>query len=902
LRRKSTHGRSETKSKSRRSPDAGRKLDIIGILMMAAAVLLLLAVISYSPSDESVADLGPGDLLRLFGGDPDIQARADLTKNWLGLVGAILAGFIIRSTVGYFALAFPILLGIWGWHIFRKLDARTLAYYTNYSIVFIFLVASFFGILRLVPWMPDIGPAWSGNIGDFVAGLISRLLGTTGSVILLLTTVTILAIVVVDYDIHRTVDRLRKIAAAFASSFRSGRASSGIEEASVNSHSSEGRLQPLQAQEAAKRDRATATAAAKTPPLRAVQSSEAPTAPARIPVSIARTDLSPTASAIPQSGEAAMRSNGVIPRESVEELRGIFDEADSPPASAAGRSDARGRETPARASSGTEGIADESPASDAPAANSDEQILSNHEKKAVQQAVARTVAMSAAAQDSEQVNDETSREKLTGYKPPFPELLEEQAKAGAVSDVELSTKAGQVIEKLAVFGIGIRDIKVVPGPVVTQFELVPDSSVKISKIVSLADDLALALAARGIRIIAPIPGKSAVGIEIPNSTPEIVAFRSVVSSAHFHKARHHLPLGLGASITGDIFCDDLSRMPHLLIAGATGSGKSVGINVMINSLLFKMHPAEVKLVMIDPKKIELQQYRGLSGHFLARAPDIDEDIVTDPNNAIIALKSLELEMDMRYTKLAKAGVRHINDYNAKIENGQLRGMDGLKHYRLPYIVVIIDELADLMITAAREVEEPIARLAQLARAVGMHLVVATQRPSVDVLTGVIKANFSARIAYQVASRIDSRTILDAQGAEQLLGNGDMLYQPSGQPKPIRIQNAWLATSEVERVVQHIAGQRGYSRAYQLPSLKLSRRNQSRNDASDADELLSEAARLIVRYQQGSVSLLQRRLKIGYSRAARIVDQLEAAGIVGAADGSRAREVLIEDEALLDDML
>jgi len=343
-------------------------------------------------------------------------------------------------------------------------------------------------------------------------------------------------------------------------------------------------------------------------------------------------------------------------------------------------------------------------------------------------------------------------------------------------------------------------------------------------------------------------------------------------------------------------------MPHILMAGSTGSGKSVGINTMLASLLYKMHPSELKVMLIDPKKIELAQYAKLKSHFLAKSPDIDEDIFTTPNNAVLALKGAELEMERRYNLLSKAAVRNIQDYNTKLAAGELKDTDELKHVKLPYLVVVIDELADLMITAAREVEEPITRLAQLARAVGIHLIVATQRPSVDVITGVIKANFPARIAYQVASKTDSRTILDMNGAEQLLGNGDMLYLPSGSPKPVRLQNALITPREVDALVDHIGNQQGYAQPFLLPSALEKRRVADQSADAGRDVLFEEAAHIIVRYQQGSVSLLQRRLKIGYSRAARLVDELEAAGVVGPADGSKAREVLVDSESLLDDLL
>jgi S-DNA-T family DNA segregation ATPase FtsK/SpoIIIE len=471
-----------------------------------------------------------------------------------------------------------------------------------------------------------------------------------------------------------------------------------------------------------------------------------------------------------------------------------------------------------------------------------------------------------------------------------------------VAEEELKRNAEQLKEKLKLFDISIQDISVTPGPVVTLYEIVPEPGVKISRIVGLENDIALALAAKGIRIIAPIPGKSAIGVEIPNAEASLVNVRSVVGKVL--DSKYELPMAFGKTINGDVYVTDLSKMPHLLIAGSTGSGKSVGINMIIASLLYAKQPADVKLIMIDPKKIELSFYNKLRRHYLATSPDLEEEIITTPQNAVLLLKSVEFEMEKRYDKLAKAGVRNIVDYNSKIadSNKRPKDTDEIKHHHLPYLIVIIDELADLMITAGKEVEEPIARLAQLARAVGIHLVLATQRPSVNVITGVIKANFSSRIAYQVATKIDSRTILDMNGAEQLLGKGDMLFLPTGSPKPIRIQNAFISTDEVERLTNFIYSQQGYSRPYFLPSLYEKKKDSSGKFLSDLDPMFEDAARVIVRHQQGSVSLLQRRLKLGYSRAARIVDQLEEAGIVGPNDGSKARAVIVESEEQLETIL
>ena len=501
-------------------------------------------------------------------------------------------------------------------------------------------------------------------------------------------------------------------------------------------------------------------------------------------------------------------------------------------------------------------------------------------------------------------------EMLTKYRNPSVELLTPADPKDALdaNDEELAKKGRLLRDKLATFGVEIENITVTPGPVVTLYEFTPAEGVKVSRVENLTDDIALAMKARGIRIIAPIPGRGTIGVEIPNDIAKIVRIRSLLESESFRNTKMNLPLALGMTISGDVYVDDLNKMPHLLIAGATGSGKSVGVNGILASLIYAKSPRDVKFVIVDPKKIELSLYKKLRKHYLIVSPEAGEDIVTTPAFAVLALKAVEIEMERRYDKLAKAGVRSLADYNIKVAAGKLRSTQEEQHYHLPYIVVVIDELADLMITAARQIEEPICRIAQMARAVGIHMILATQRPSVDVITGVIKANFPARMAFQVATRVDSRTILDVMGADQLMGNGDMLYQPSGTPKPIRLQSPYISTEEVEAMIDAVAMQDGdklsYSRPWTLPSLRQDDDDDEVeiDDADERDELFEEAAKTVVRHQQGSVSLLQRRLKIGYSRAARVMDELEAAAIVGAFDGSKGRQVLCESEAELEVVL
>lgn len=490
---------------------------------------------------------------------------------------------------------------------------------------------------------------------------------------------------------------------------------------------------------------------------------------------------------------------------------------------------------------------------------------------------------------------------LSSYRNPSVELLKKYDTSEHQVDMD-EQKANQVRIKqtLENFGISIASIKATVGPTITLYEVIPDAGVRISKIRNLEDDIALSLSALGIRIIAPIPGKGTIGIEVPNKDPQIVSMQSVIGSRKFQECRYELPVALGKTITNEVFMFDLCKMPHLLVAGATGQGKSVGLNAIITSLLYKKHPSELKFVLVDPKMVEFSIYSEIERHYLAKLPDADKAIITDFTKVIQTLNSLCKEMDDRYDLLMKAHTRNIKEYNEKFINRRLNPEKG--HKFMPYIVVIIDEFGDLIMTAGKEIELPIARIAQKARAVGMHMIIATQRPSTNIITGTIKANFPARVAFRVSSMIDSRTILDSPGANQLIGRGDLLFSQGNDM--IRVQCAFVDTPEVEQIAAYIGTQQGYSTAFKLPEYVNEGDEKSAGsvDLSDRDPLFDDAARLIVIQQQGSTSLIQRKFSIGYNRAGRLMDQLEAAGIVGPFEGSKARQVLMQDEYHLEQLL
>ncbi len=489
---------------------------------------------------------------------------------------------------------------------------------------------------------------------------------------------------------------------------------------------------------------------------------------------------------------------------------------------------------------------------------------------------------------------------LSNFKNPSIDLLKDYGDGTIkIDQEELESNKNRIVDTLKNYNIGIKQIKATIGPTVTLYEIIPDAGIRISKIKNLEDDIALSLSALGIRIIAPIPGKGTIGIEVPNKKKSIVSMKSLLSSKKFIESDMELPITLGKTISNETFIVDLTKMPHLLMAGATGQGKSVGINAILTSILYKKHPAEVKFVLVDPKKIELSIFNKIERHYLAKLPESDDAIIIENDKVINTLNSLCREMDKRYELLKDAMTRNIKEYNDKFITRKLNPENG--HTFLPYIVLVIDEFADLIMTAGKEVETPLARLAQLSRAVGIHLIIATQRPSVNVITGLIKANFPARIAFRVTSKIDSRTILDSGGAEQLIGRGDLLYSQSNDLT--RIQCGFIDTSEVEKLSEYIGSQTGYQSAYILPEFSKDDSNESSNiSIEDRDSMFDEAARVIVTNQQGSASLLQRKLKLGYNRAGRLIDQMEDAGIVGPFEGSKPRQVLISDINSLENLL
>ena len=834
------------------------KKRVIGVIMVVVAIIVFLSIISYSAYDRAKLTNQFSDIFSIE--NPEVSnPEVNKINNWMGVGGAYISHFFIKATFGYFSIVFPFLLFLWGVTFFLPLELKKKLKISNLSVAFSIIISTFFGILSSEYEIFSSTDVLSGAIGTFIGKASGLLLGGIGSLLLLLAiTVTILVFSFnfrVENFFFKTKDIIDKTSEAGKEKLNS------LSKQTIIKSKDEKRIEePTSTIEETQDTQKKSSFLERIMGEREYQTQELNRANESEEQKQEEPSIKIVRDRLPITNETEQKETDKPEQDKETSLE---------------------KETTVSHATDSEEIIEEGAVNESPISDYVVEPANRHKQVEL---------------------PEQWEETIKFNKPTIDLLTDEPVEDYKIADEELTKNAELLKDKLQKFDIEIQDIRVKPGPVVTLYEIVPSPGVKISKIVSLENDIALALAAKGIRIIAPIPGKSAIGVEIPNQTPSLVVAKSVIRQ--IDKAKAELPLGLGKDISGEIYITDLAKMPHLLIAGSTGSGKSVGINMILASLLYSKDPSEVKFAIIDPKKIELSFYNKLKHHFLAVSPDLSEDIVTMPQNAVVLLKSVEYEMERRYDKLAKAGVRNIVDYNIKVSDPtrKPKDTDQIKHFKLPYIIIIIDELADLMITAGKEVEEPIARLAQLARAVGIHLVLATQRPSVNVITGVIKANFGSRIAYQVASKIDSRTILDMNGAQQLLGRGDMLFLPGGTPKPVRIQNAFISTEEVEKITDFISSQKGYSKPYFLPSLIEKKQERGGGLSAELDPLFYDAAMAFITSKQASVSLLQRKLKLGYSRAARIVDQLEEAGVVGPNDGSKARELLVDSEDALETII
>lgn len=818
------------------------KIRLIGVLIVILGVLSFIAILSYSKADaQTLLKFSFVDIFR-----KETYSSLYKINNLLGIAGAFVANISIENLFGYFTAVIPVILIIIGYTLFRRKEMSRPATISVYLILFMTALSASAGLIRFFVGTDYMTGAYSGATGNFIASIFYYGLGGVGSSLIFIIILALIVMLLIDGNILRSLARIKILFEKIKEKFH--------KEKEDLVATKEEKLTKAETKEENEIQDALLKERDKIRRLKSKQSEDAEL--------IKDTEINRPQTPI-----------SVLPQDDVMDIKDDTEED-------------------------IKKVTKESAADRKKKKKIDDLIIKTPKKEEASETDINPENSNELDGLESMQEDDFIEEKLENYKFPPLDILDNPTKEDSetISDDELKHNGRLLQEKLLKFGIEIKDIAATPGPVVTLYELIPAPEVKLSKIESLQDDIALAMKAKGIRMIIPIPGRGTVGVEIPNSKSQMVRVKEVVSSAKFNESSKKLTVAFGKMIDGEIYVDDLSKMPHVLMAGATGSGKSVGINTIIASLLYKMHPSDLKFVMIDPKKIELSLYSKLRNHFVATSNDINESIVTSPSNAVSILKSVEMEMEQRYDKLANGGVRNIEAYNVKYAEGKLKNNEVIRHKKMPYIVVIIDELADLMITAKREIEEPIARIAQMARAVGIHLIVATQRPSVDVITGVIKANFPVRIAYQVASKIDSRTILDMGGADQLLRNGDMLYLSSSTPKPIRIQNAYISTEECEKLVEFIANQKGYSKPYLLPSVMKKRGNGMYSD-DDWDEMFPDAARLILKLQNCSTSTLQRRLKLGYARAARIVDQMEEAGIVGPNQGAKGREILITEDEL-----
>jgi len=823
-----------------------RKMEILGILVMAVGGLLGFSIVTYNPADYTLIQSLSTDSLFALDQGPALRIQ-----NGLGVIGAYLAHFFVHLLFGYMSIIMPLIIVGYGWFVFRNRDVGLMLWPTAYGIWSMVLLSTILGWLNTnYEWVESV---WNGSAGYYMARILQNITGI-GSIIILSVLLLTTLLALLDRDLQHTVERVKDWIENVKQSYADWK---------------ERRRQKKEEKRKQKQEEAEQKEIEKQRQAEQQMRENAQQSEKK------QTKTQTETKAEPEEDESEPRSIDDIVEESQK----------------------RDRERMRQEKEEVQSL--------------DQRPRADIEKKKIAEDEEDDVDISVYVGEGDEQADEKELDKQNKdkakevpkvrYKFPTIDLLDSPPNEGNEVDLdEIKENKRIILDKLKRHNIEIRSINAIVGPTVTLYELDPAPDVKISKIESYANDLKMATAAKGLRIMAPIPGRSAVGIEVPNGSRETVFIKSVINTKKFVESDFELPVAFGKTIENEVFMVDLTKMPHLLIAGATGSGKTVGINTIITCLLYKCHPDDLKFVMIDPKKIELSLFQKIEKHFLATLPGAEEPIITDTSAAKETLESLTKEMDERYDLLKDGMVRDIRSYNEKFDNGDLDEDEGHRH--LPYIVVLIDELADLMMTAGKDIEEPIARLAQLARAVGIHLVVATQRPSVNVVTGTIKANFPARIAYQVASKVDSRTILDTGGADQLIGRGDMLFTNGGGMT--RIQNAFVSTEEVEEITDFIGNQRGYNNKYELPVLEdeTSSSGDIPDPLEDIDELFEAAAKVIVLHQQGSVSLLQRKLKIGYNRAGRIVDQLYNAGVVGPYQGSTARDVLVDDEEELEELL
>lgn len=834
----------------------GRFIKILGLFFVVLSLYFLIAFTSYLftwQEDQSYVIDANGGWSNLFKTTEELKlAKATpVVQNWLGKFGALLSHQFIYEWFGLASFLFVLVFFVIGYRLLFKVKIFALEKTFGYSLFFLLFISFSLGFGHA--FFGDAPHYLEGEFGFWTNRLLSAQIGVAGVAGLI--TFLALSILIIAYNIDFKIPELKRKERAQEDFEPEAPEQVDLEEESL-SRPVEFNVNPNRPQNTRKPQNVVITPEKPNP---AFEHDVLDSAASGVTAAVLASTVTAPAAAAPIA--AAVAAN-----------------------------------TPIILSTTVD-----KPSAIRPNVDFDKATELELDKAVPELTIEKTEEEKKSEQLVEQFGTYDPTLDLASYKYPHLELLENYGSNKiSVNADELEANKNKIVETLNHYNIEIDKIKATIGPTVTLYEIIPAPGVRISKIKNLEDDIALSLAALGIRIIAPMPGKGTIGIEVPNMHPEMVSMRSILATEKFQTTTMDLPIALGKTISNEVFIADLSKMPHLLVAGATGQGKSVGINTLLVSLLFKKHPSQLKFVLVDPKKVELTLFNKIERHFLAKLPGEADAIITDTKKVINTLNSLCIEMDQRYDLLKDAQVRNLKEYNDKFIRRKLNPNNA--HRFLPYIVLVVDEFADLMMTAGKEVETPIARLAQLARAVGIHLVLATQRPSVNIITGTIKANFPARLAFRVLSKIDSRTILDSGGADQLIGRGDMLLSTGNDL--IRLQCAFVDTPEVDRISEFIGNQRGYPEAYHLPEYFDEAAENSKMDfsASERDAMFEDAARLIVMHQQGSTSLIQRKLKLGYNRAGRIIDQLEAAGVVGPFEGSKAREVLLPDDYALEQFL